>query len=173
MKVLEASVPVQHILETFRNDQKVTALGECWPATQPEQEALLRRAHRPVDVILSLVWGLYELDRAEFLSLVRPVWVPPGRNLYCWTLGQMCAAHQAGTFPLPEPNTVGRLVPAMKAQFREADFVLIGYQDIPHMPDAIRLEDGHNRATAAVLAGVLPASIKMYLGRTNVAPTGQ
>ena len=48
----------------------------------------------------------------------------------------------------------------MKVQFREDDFVLVGYLT----PHYILFEDGHNRATAAVLAGLLPAKVKMYLG---------
>jgi hypothetical protein len=34
----------------------------------------------------------------------------------------------------------------------------------PFGSQGIRLEGGHNRATAAVLAGVLPRKIKMYIG---------
>jgi hypothetical protein len=73
----------------------------------------------------------------------------------------MFAAFQVGTFKLPEPNTVSKLADAMKTQFRETDFVLTGYRDIPK---GIRLEDGHNRVTAAFRAGVIPATVKMYLG---------
>jgi hypothetical protein len=162
MKVLEAKVPVQRVLEAFRNDQKVKALGVAWPGTQPEQEALLRdpRVGRPVDDILKLTWRLFALDRDEFPSTVySTVWVPPGRPY--WTLEQMCSQYLAGKFMLPAPNTVPGLMAAMKVQFREDDFVLVGYQDMPG--GGIRLEDGHNRATAAILAGTVPATVKMYL----------
>jgi hypothetical protein len=161
MQLLE-NVLVERILDAFRNDQKVTALEVPWPATLAEKIALLRRPEvgRPVDRILNLAWGLYELDQAEFLSQVRPFWAPPGRLPYWWTLADMCAALQAGTFTLPPGNNVAHVQAAMRAGFRENDFVLIGYC----LQQGIGLEEGHNRATAAVLVGVLPAKIKMYLG---------
>ncbi len=76
----------------------------------------------------------------------------------------MFAALKAGTFKLPEPNTVLKLESAMRVEFRETDFVLTGYRDIPR---GIRLEDGHNRVTAAFLASVLPPVVKMYLGQVR------
>jgi hypothetical protein len=160
MRLLEA-VPVERVVAAFRNDQKVQRLGNPWPDTLHEQIAHLRKAHRPVDDILSLAWGLYALDHQELLSTVRPVWCPHAQPDYCWTLEEMFAAVRAGTFKPPEPNNVPALEADMKLQFRDDDFLLIGYRDIPK---GIRFEDGHNRATAAFLAGVLPATVKMFIG---------
>lgn len=159
MRLLE-HVSVQRVLEAFRDDQKVRALGEPWPNTRDEQAAVLRRAERPADYIVRLRWGLYALDRDEFLAEVRPIWVPPGQPPYCWTLGQMLAAVQAGTFKPPEPNRVSELVTAMGTRFRETEFVLVGYRDLAR---GILLEEGHNRVTAAYLAGVIPATVKMFV----------
>src|SRR5262249_51701933 len=152
MLLLE-TVPVECVLEAFRYDQKVRALGEPWPADRSGQVALLRKACRPVDYILDLTWGLYSFSRDELLSKVRPVWSPPGRP-YGWTLKDMFAAYTAGRYKLEEPNTVSKLAADMRKDFRESDFVLIGYQDFPVIPEGIRLEDGHNRVTAAFLADV-------------------
>jgi hypothetical protein len=162
MKLLEATVTVQRVLEAFRNDQKVRALGVTWPGTQREQEALLRdpRVGRPVDTILKLRWRLWALDTNEFLSTVySTVWVPRGRTW--WTLEEMCDDYRAGKYTLPTPNSVQELMTAMKIQFRAHDFVLVGYQDMPG--GGIRLEEGHNRATAAILAGTVPTTVTMYL----------
>ena len=153
-----AMVQVEEVLDTFRNDQKVTVLGVPWPATMAEKIALLRTKDvgRPVDRILRLNWGRYELEKAEFLSSVRRV-----RDDRQWSIGEMCAAHLAGTFSLPNPNSVPQLVASMRAGFRENEFVMVEYlADV-----GIFLEDGHNRATAAVLAGMLPAKIMIYVGQ--------
>ena len=157
-------VPVERVLEAFRCDQKVRALGEPWPDDRPGQVTLLRNACRPVDYILDLTWGLYSLDRDELLSKVRPVWSPPS-GAYSWTLKEMFSAYTAGRYKLEEPNTVSTLAADMRKNFRESDFVLIGYQDFPAIPEGIRLEDGHNRVTAAFLADVIPLTVKMYIGK--------
>jgi len=89
---------------------------------------LLRRPEvgRPVDYICSLDWGLYELDRAEFLSQVRPYWSRPGTPRYSWTIKEMCDAHMAGNFPLAPDNNVVQVRASMQFGFREDEFVLIG-----------------------------------------------
>jgi hypothetical protein len=76
----------------------------------------------------------------------------------------MFVAIRAGLFKPPEPNSVPKLEAEMRAKFRESDFVLTGYQDIPHNSKGVRLEDGHNRVTAAFLVGIIPATVKMYVG---------
>src|SRR5688572_29069785 len=117
---LLSRLSVDHVVEAFRNDHKVLTLGSPWPATPFERICLLRKAERPVDNILSLAWSLYAVERDELLRLVRPVWIPG----YGSTLGEIVAARRAGTFQLPEPNSVDKLETAMKAQFRESDFLL-------------------------------------------------
>ena len=118
MRLLE-NVPVDRVLEAFRCDQKVQAVGEPWPTDRPGQVALLRKACRPVDYILDLTWGLYSLDRDELLSKVRTVWSRPTRA-YGWTLGEMFAAYTAGRYKLEEPNTVSTLAADMRENFRES-----------------------------------------------------
>lgn len=164
MQLLE-SVSAERVVKAFCNDQKVKLVGSQWPDTSSEQIAHVRKSGRPVDFILSLAWGLYALDREELLSKLRPVWCPHESPDYCWTLKQMFTAIRAGTFKPPEPNTVPKLEAEMKAQFRDTDFLLIGYW---HNRESILLEDGHNRVTAAFLAGALPATVKMYVGQHGV-----
>ena len=168
MHLLE-KVTVERTIDAFRNDQKVKSLGLPWPVTLAEKIALLCRPEvgKPIDYILSLSWSLHYVERAELLSLVRPVWCPPG-CYYPWTLEQMFAEYRAGRFMLPEPNTVLKLEADMRVQFRESDFVLTAYRDLPYLPQGMRLEDGHNRVTAAWLAGVIPAMVKMYIGEAKL-----
>jgi hypothetical protein len=148
---------VDQVVEAFRRDHKVLKESSQWPSTPFERLNLLRKAERPVDNILSLAWSLYAVGRDEVLRKVRPVWIPDNAS----SLGEMVAAMQAGTFKLPEPNSVGKLEAAMTVQFRESDFLLVGYLD---GSGSILLEDGHNRVTAAACGGVLPATVRMYLG---------
>jgi hypothetical protein len=160
--VLIEKVTAERVLDEFRRDQKVTALGLPWPATLADKIALLTRKEvgRPADRISRMDWGLYELDRADFLSRVRPFWTRTGRP-YEWRLGEMCAALEDGTFTLPKGNNVAAVRRAMQSGFKEDEFVLIGYA----LSSGIGLEDGHNRATAAILEGLVPAKVKIYVGK--------
>src|SRR5688500_14377381 len=91
MKRLE-SVSVECVVDAFRDDQKVRKRGGLWPDAFPEKVALLRKAERPIDRMQGYSrWTLVELDRDEFLRIVRPVWGPENR-FYSWSLGEMLAA---------------------------------------------------------------------------------
>jgi len=160
MRLIEAA-SAQLVLQAFRDDQKVRAISTEWPGTFAEQIALLRKAQRPVDNIIALIRNLYELDKDELLSMVFPVWVPKGQSPYSWSLGDMVAAVGDGRFQLPRPNSVSILEAAMRKTPPAILGPLIGYGI---SPERIFLEDGHNRLTAAAIAGVLPSTVTMFVG---------
>jgi hypothetical protein len=144
------------IVEAFREDHCVKALGRSWPSTESERAQLLKDAGRPIDNILKLAWSLYTLDRDEALKTVHlTVWPPP---LY---LGDMIDAFKSNK--RPTPTKVANLAANwMQGGFDPDEFLLIGYEV---SPTHIQLEDGYNSSTTAGLVGVLPAKIKICLGQ--------
>jgi hypothetical protein len=144
------------IVEAFREDHGVKALDRPWPSTEFERAQLLKDAKRPIDHILKLAWSLYTLDRDEALKIVHlTVWPPP---LY---LGDMIDAFKSNKRATPT-KVVSLAVKWTQGGFDPDEFLLIGYEIFP---THIQLEDGYNSSTAAGLAGVLPATIKMCLGQ--------
>jgi hypothetical protein len=144
------------VVEAFREDHCVKALGRPWPGTEFDRIQMLRDAGRPANNILKLAWSLYTLDRDEALKIVHlTVWTPP---LY---LGQMIDAFKKNQ-PTP-PSKVASLAAKWKTGgFDPDEFRLIGYEI---SPTHILLEDGYNSSTAAGIAGVLPARVNIYLGQ--------
>jgi hypothetical protein len=157
MQFLE-TVPVECVLDAFRNDRNVTALGVQWPTTREDKIAILKKANRPVDRILNRDWGRYELDKEEFLTNVYPNW--PCKGCRDCPVGVLLAEDTAGDLVLPD-NRVEELTTRMLAQFHADEFELVGYLDNPRRID---LADGNNRVVAAHRARALPAKIKMLLG---------
>jgi hypothetical protein len=147
------------IVEAFKDDHCVKALGRPWPSTEFERLQVLKDAHRPADNILKLAWSLYTLDRDQALRIVHlTVWTP---SLY---LGETIDAFKNNN-PAP-PAKVANLAAKWKGGgFDPDEFMLIGYEiSSTH----IQLEDGYNSSAAAGLAGVLPAKIRICLGQKPV-----
>jgi hypothetical protein len=134
----------------------VKALGRPWPTTEFERAQILKLACRPIDFILKLAWSLYTLDRNETLKIVHlSVWSP---SVY---LGEMIDAFKNNT-PPPPKKVADLAADWSKGSFDPDKFLLIGYEV---SATRIQLEDGYNSSTAAGLAGVLPAKIKICLGQ--------
>lgn len=164
-------VSAGNVAQSFCGDSKVVAVSAVWPATLLEQIAVIAKAQRPADAILSLVWQLWEMDSDELLA-VRSVWVPTGCRNHSWTLRQMVDEVEAGRFDVPDPDK------RTKVQERRKEFAakppttasfgtLIGYRQ----PDgSINLEEGHTRVTAAALQKCLPAKVRMFVGEPPAAP---
>jgi hypothetical protein len=143
------------IVEAFKEDHCVKALGRPWPSTELERIELLKEANRPVHCILNLAWNLYTLDRDEAFRIIHlTVWSPP------MFLGEKIDALKGNE---PPSEKVANLAAQWKKGCFDPDkLTLIGYEiSTTH----IQLEDGYNRLTAAGLVGVLPAKIRIYLGQ--------
>lgn len=168
---LLGSASIDSIVEMFCDDslvvRKLQELKIAWPDTPFLRMEVLHKSRRPADRILGLFWNLYALDRAELLSKVRPVWARPGHPNHSWSLGEMLAAFQANQFKLPTPNKVNEIARKMRQQPPRDIPPLVGYST-GWTSEFIDLEDGHNRLTAAVIVGVLPPIIKMYIGEPPI-----
>jgi hypothetical protein len=155
-----SSATKEEVLDVFRDDHKVRDSGLTWPDDSHGQVEVLRKVGRPADNILKLRWKLCELDETELLA-VRTVWVPPGKDNYSWSLGEMFDALIDGSFRSPDGNKLEKRIQSFRANPPSDLGKLIGYQlNSVH----IGLEEGHNRLAAAAVVGILPQSFAMYIG---------
>jgi hypothetical protein len=154
---------VDEIVQAFRCDSKVLALHCPWPAKPSERVFVLRRSERPIDLFLSLAWGLFSLDREEFLNNVYTVvWFdaayPDGLSLK-----ETAAQLATGYDPHHHLPKIRQLEASMREGFRaEAFTTFVGYL---RSADRIDLEEGHHRAIAAMFAGCVPETVRVFLGR--------
>lgn len=153
-------ISADQVVEEFREDHKVKALNRPWPVTEFGRIQILHDAQRPADNILKFAWSLYTLDRDEALKIIHlTVWQPP---LY---LGEMIDAFKNKTVPTP-PKVASMAAGWSAGGFDPDKFLLIGYFQ---GPTHVQLEDGYNSSTAAGLAGVLPATIQIYVAEQPVS----
>ena len=155
------------VIQTYQRDSKLVEITSVWPDTPVKRVALVHKAQRPADLILSLAWELWELDESEFHNKVYSVWSKTATEpIWSWTFGDMFKHIDANPTWVPQPfdpkkwAAVQSWRPGMKATPPPRIGPLIAYKDIA---GHINLEDGHTRLMAAHLEGVFPPTILLYL----------
>jgi hypothetical protein len=160
------------VIQTYKGDSKVLEQTSIWPGTAVERVSLVAKANRPADLILSLVWELWEFDKDEFRNKVYAVWSKTATDrIHSWTFGEMFT--HIDTYPtwVPQPfdpkkwAAVQSWRPRMKFAPPGKIGPLIAYKG---PPDRILLDDGHTRLMAAHLEMVFPQSIILYVGVSPV-----
>lgn len=143
----------EDVMDAFQHDSLVMAAlaGQPWPEAPSEKETLLGKAGRPVDRILALCWGLYELDRDDLLDKVK----------WRGTLRETIDAYHAGNLRQIHLDKLKKLISELPTTFRAEKFQLICYQE----SEGILIEEGHHHAVAALIANKVPPVSNVFLGK--------
>jgi hypothetical protein len=159
------------VIETYRGDSQIVATGSAWPGTGVERVALVAKARRRAEDILTHAWQLCELDANEFRSKVYAVWSKTAADpIWSWTFGEMFNHIDSNPTWVPQPvdakkwASVQNWRPRMKAHPPTEIGPLISFLQAGR----ILLDDGHTRLMASHLEKVFPPLIRLFLGTTPV-----
>jgi hypothetical protein len=160
------------VIQTYRDDSQIVITGGVWPATAVERVALVAKARRRAEDILTHVWQLCELDAHEFRTRAYAVWSKTAADhIWSWTFGEMFDHIDANPTWVPQPAdpkkwaAVQSWRPRMKANPPARLGPLISFQNAA---GHIVLDDGHTRLMAAHLEKVFPKTMLLYLGVPGV-----
>jgi hypothetical protein len=155
------------VIQTYQGDSLIVATGTAWPGTAVERVALVAKARRRADDILTHAWQLCELDANEFRRKVYAVWSKTVTDsIWSWTFGEMFNQIDANPTWVPQPAdptkwaNVQNWRPRMKARPPTRIGPLISFLHAGR----ILLDDGHTRLMAAHLERVFPPIVLLYLG---------
>jgi hypothetical protein len=163
------------VIQSYQGDSQIVAMGIAWPGTAVERVALVAKARRRAEDILTHAWQLCELDSDEFRNRVYAVWAKTvADSNWSWTFGEMFTHIDANPTWVPQPAdskkwaAVQNWRPRMKASPPTKLGPLISFLH----GGRILLDDGHTRLMAAHLEKVFPPIVLLYLGIPQSCPDG-